>query len=84
MLDTIEPAGQQSCAEPIPPHIREQQPVRSVSCHTGIDSMRRRLIPMVMVVSEEGQDPQAPCNLGRGMSGKVKTRREARSSAGSS
>jgi hypothetical protein len=29
---------------------------------TGMRSIRRRLMPMVMVVSELGQLPQAPCN----------------------
>lgn len=29
---------------------------------TGMRSMRRRLMPMVMVVREEGQEPQAPAS----------------------
>ena len=30
---------------------------------TGNASRRRRLMPSVMVVSEEGHEPHAPCNL---------------------
>ena len=35
---------------------------RVLRTRTGIFSMRRRLMPMVMVVSADGQLPHAPCS----------------------